>query len=325
MLEFKRTLDIIGKKKIYFIISGSLIFITILFSFIFGVELDIQFKGGTMMTYEYVGDLSLSDFENAAETIAGTNVNATLGSSFTDGKDTIKINFTSNKGVTADVQVEITKYLQEEFSENQITLFESSDINPASGKEFLLKCMVAILISFILLIVYVAFRFRKIGGWSAGVMSIIALLHDVFMVFATFVIFQIPLNANFMAVVLTILGYSLNDTIVIYDRIRENRKLLGNKVSNTELVNISVTQSLRRSIYTSVTTIITMLIVTIVALIFGVTSIVSFSFPLIIGMITGAYSSICIAGTLWVMWHNYKSKRGPKKPVKTAKAKTKTA
>lgn len=117
------------------------------------------------------------------------------------------------------------------------------------------------------------------------------------------------IDANFMAVILTILGYSINDTIVIYDRIRENKTLYKDKLSLAELTNLSTNQSLTRSINTSVTTIATMLVVTIVAMVYGVNSIISFSFPMMIGLISGTYSTICIAGPLWV-WLEEKKNGG---------------
>ena len=133
-------------------------------------------------------------------------------------------------------------------------------------------------------------------------------MHDVIMVYGTFVIFGIPINANFMAVVLTILGYSINDTIVVYDRIRENKKLVPKNTPVSELVNLSMNQSLTRSINTSITTISAMIVVSIVALVFNVESILSFSFPLIVGMIFGVYSTLFITGPLWVLWQEHKEK-----------------
>lgn len=134
--------------------------------------------------------------------------------------------------------------------------------------------------------------------------------------YGTFVICRMEIDANFMAVVLTILGYSINNTIVIYDRIRENERLYGKKKSRNEIVNMSINQSMTRSIHTTVSTLIAMVVITIVALAERVDSIISFSFPLIIGIISGFYSSVCLAGPLWT-WLNEKieSKKGS---VKTA-------
>ena len=124
------------------------------------------------------------------------------------------------------------------------------------------------------------------------------------MVFATFVFLRLPIDANFMAVILTILGYSINNTIVLYDRVRENRKLYGKKLTINELVNASINQSLSRSVKTTITTAIAVLAMCVVALICGIESIVSFVFPMFIGLLAGAYSSIFIAGPLWTVWKN---------------------
>ena len=122
-----------------------------------------------------------------------------------------------------------------------------------------------------------------------------------------------PLNDNFIAVVLMILGYSLNDTIVIYDRVRENRRKSGPKTTTTELVNNSVNQCFTRTICTSVTTIIAIGSVLAVSLIYGISSIISFALPMMIGLVSGSYSSICIACPLWVMWKNYSDKKKAEK------------
>lgn len=166
------------------------------------------------------------------------------------------LNFSGNQGLTLEQQQAMTKALQETFPDNNIQQSDTTSVNPTMGREFFLKCMVAVALASILMVVYVALRFKKIGGWSAGVTALVALLHDVVMVYLTFVIFRLPLDDNFIAVVLMILGYSLNDTIVIYDRIRENRKLQGPKADVGDLVNLSVNQCLKRTINTSISTLI---------------------------------------------------------------------
>jgi preprotein translocase SecF subunit len=138
------------------------------------------------------------------------------------------------------------------------------------------------------------------------------LLHDVIITYGFFVALGFDIDSNFMAVILTILGYSINDTIVIYDRIRENSKL-HKKMPVPELINLSVNQSLTRSINTSIAATTTMLIVTVVCVASGVTSILSLSVPLFIGMLIGAYSSICVAPALYVL-------RGNKEKTEVAKA-----
>ena len=217
--------DFIGKRKLFFTISIVLVAFSILSTFIFGVDLDIQFKGGTIITYVYDGDLDCDSFVNdAKEILGGAGVKYTTGVDFSSGKSNIQLSLTSTSGLSSDKQFELTNALTEKYAENNIDLIESSDVSPSSGREFFLKCIVAVILSSIVLIIYIAVRFKKIGGWLAGICAIIALLHDCIIVYGTFIVCGMPINANFMAVVLTILGYSINNTIVIYDRIREDRK-----------------------------------------------------------------------------------------------------
>ena len=310
MSETKFKFDYIKNRKIYFIISGIIVIFSILSTFIFGAKLDIQFKGGTLITYLYEGDIDSNAFAaDAEEDLGGIQVKVTTGTDFNTGKNNIQLSLLSNSGLTADKQIVLNDALEEKYADNSLQMAESTDVSPSSGKEFFQKCIVAAVFAAIVLILYIAIRFKNIGGWLAGICAVIALFHDIIVVYGTFVIFGMEIDANFMAVILTILGYSINDTIVIYDRIRENKTLYKDKLSLAELTNLSTNQSLTRSINTSVTTIATMLVVTIVAMVYGVNSIISFSFPMMIGLISGTYSTICIAGPLWV-WLEEKKNGG---------------
>ena len=310
MSECKFHIDFIKHRKIYFTISAILMIFCIASSFIFGAKLDIQFKGGTLITYLYEGDIDVSTFQSdASAALDGIGIKATTGTDFNTGKNNIQLSMLSNSGLTADKQILLTNTLTEKYADNNLELIESTDVSPSAGKEFFSKCIVAAVFAAIVLILYIAIRFKNIGGWLAGICAVIALFHDIIVVYGTFVIFGMEIDANFMAVILTILGYSINDTIVIYDRIRENKTLYKDKLSLAELTNLSTNQSLTRSINTSVTTIATMLVVTIVAMVYGVNSIISFSFPMMIGLISGTYSTICIAGPLWV-WLEEKKNGG---------------
>lgn len=313
--------DFIGKRRLFFTISIVLVAFSILSTFIFGVDLDIQFKGGTIITYVYDGDLDCDGFvKDAKDILGGIGVQYTTGVDFSSGKSNIQLSLTSTSGLSSDKQFELTNALTEKYAENNINLIESSDVSPSSGREFFLKCIVAVILSSIVLIIYIAIRFKKIGGWLAGICAIIALLHDCIIVYGTFIVCGMPINANFMAVVLTILGYSINNTIVIYDRIRENSKLYGKKMTREENVNLSINQSLTRSINTSLTTVVAMLAVTIVAAVYGVTSIISFSLPVMVGMIAGTYSSVCLVSVLWSYFEGKKDthKGAPKAAAKQA-------
>ena len=163
------------------------------------------------------------------------------------------------------------------------------------------------------LVVYIGFRFRKIGGVSAGLFSVLALFNDLMVSYFAFVVLRIPLNDNFVAVLLTILGYSLNDTIVIYDRIRENRQKMGKDASIGEIVNLSINQSFNRTLNTSICTAIALATVAVLGVAFGMDSIVSLVIPMLIGVLSGFYTSVCLCAPLWTAWIERKN---PKKKAK---------
>jgi len=290
-----------SKKKM---ILGILIGIAVVFILgvvLRGVNFAIEFSGGTMLTYEYEGEVNTNDISAVVGDIVSVPVTVRTGESLDSGNKQFIISFTSDEGLNVERQAQLTDALQEKYPDGNITLFDSNDVSPSSGREFLLKCLVAVIFAGIVVIIYIAIRFRNIGGWSAGVCSIFALCHDILVAITASVVFGFEFNANIVAVILTILGYSINNTIVIYDRIRENRSLMP-KASLNELINTGCSQSLTRSVRTSVTTIGTMLIITIVVLISGYNSLLTFSVPLVFGLISGTYSSLFVAPVTWSWW-----------------------
>ena len=307
----KKVYDFCAKKKV---ILGILIgvFAALVIGIIArGVDLAIEFKGGTIISYTYQGDVDTKAVSDTVKSIVNTSITVRTGESLDSDAKQITISFTSNEGLTADRQTELTNAPRENFADNDFALYDSNDVAPTSGREFLLKCLVAVIFAAIVVIIYIAIRFRNIGGWSAGVCSVFALLHDILVAVTVTILFGFEFNSNLVAVILTILGYSINNTIVIYDRIREDRKLMP-KASLDELINVSCTQSLTRSIRTSITTISTMLIVTIVVLIKGYDSLLSFSVPLMFGLISGTYSSLFVAPVTWSWWKNKQAKKSSK-------------
>ena len=189
---------------------------------------------------------------------------------------------------------------------NAIYLASSNSVKANVGRGFFVKCLFAAALGGVLVTVYLGFRFRKIGGASAGVFALLALLHDVIIAYLVYVIFRIPLDDNFIAVVLTILGYSLNGTIVIYDRIRENEQIFGRTKSISEIVNKSVNETFTRNIYTTLATFASVVVICIVAKISGLDSIISFAFPMAIGILAGCYSSVLLSSPLWAAWREYR-------------------
>lgn len=290
-----------SKKKMILGILIAVFIILIAGIVIRGVHLAIEFKGGTLITYSYQGELDSNDVKSTVEGIINDSVLIRTGENLDAGGKQITISFTSEEGLTADRQVELTNALNEKYAENELEIYDSNDVSPSSGREMLLKCFIAVLFAAFVVIIYIAIRFTNIGGWSAGVCSVFALCFDILVALTATIVFGFEFNSNIVAVVLTILGYSINNTIVIYDRIRENRKLMP-KASLNELINVSCTQSLTRSIRTSITTIGTMLIVTIVVFVKGYDSLLSFSVPLMFGLISGTFSSLFVAPVTWSWW-----------------------
>lgn len=307
-----KTFDVVGKRKFFYIVSLAIIVLSIVFTAVFGMNVAIEFKGGTIIAYSYNGTIDENAVASAAQSVTGQQCNATLGESLADGATTVSLSFPTSEGLTADTQADLTKALQSQFAANGLEIYSSQDVNPSTGLGFFGKCIVAVIFSAVVMIIYIGFRFRKIGGWVAGCCAVVALVHDMCFVYACCLICRFDVDSNFMAVLLTILGYSINATIIIYDRIRENRRLYGEGKTLAELVNLSVSQSFGRSVHTTATTVIAMATICIVSLVAGVQSILSFAFPLVVGLLAGVYSSNCIAPTLWTVWQGALDKRKAK-------------
>ena len=306
--DFKTpSINFIGNRKKFYTFSCALIAVVLVFCGIFGVKMDVEFKGGSMITLAYEGDADLNDLKSTIGTELGkSNLTLQTGSDIS-GNQTLTVTLPGSDTLTTEQLDNLLAALNEQYPDNDFVQSEVSNVDATIGKEFLLKSVVALVAACVLILLYVAYRFRKIGGLKAGSTAIVALLHDMFVVFGVFVLLRIPLNGNFIAALLTILGYSINDTVVIYDRIRENSALYGKKqMSLAELVNLSVNQSFARSLMTSITTCLALGVVCVVSVIYRLDSIYSFAFPLLFGMVSGVYSTICIATPLWVDWKNKK-------------------
>lgn len=303
----RKLIDFVGKRKIFFGISIAIVVIGIICNFVFGTTLDIQFSGGATLRFSYTGDIGQNELKDFIQSNTDDNITTSFSTDIMGNSgNNVSVQFSGNDAVATDIQQNLEKDLQKQYPDSNFVCIESNSVDASMGFSFLLKCLAAVAIASILMVLYVTIRFKKIGGLSAGVMALVALFHDVAMIYFLYVIFQMPIDSNFIAVVLMILGYSLNDTIVIYDRVREERKVLGSKADIGMVFNLSCTKTIKRTIMTSVTTLSAIMIVYIVAIFFNIASVQSFALPMMIGVISGCYSSLCIAGPLWVMWQNHK-------------------
>lgn len=273
---------------------------------IWGVNLDINFKGGTRITYSYKGEIKEAAVTKAVDDVIKEDFKVNLSTSLAGDTKTVSLSLVGNKSLNAKTQEKITTAMEKAFEKNEIELYDSTSVSATIAGSFFLKSLVAVAIAAALVVVYVGFRFRKIGGFSAGMTALVALILDVLVTFFTCVIFRLQIDSNYMAVILTILGYSLNDTIVAFDRVRENKKLYP-ELSVADNVNLSLNSVMVRNIVTSLTTFGAVLTVVAVSELFGLTTLRTFGIPMAFGIISGSISSIFVSGPLWVVWQNKKA------------------
>jgi preprotein translocase SecF subunit len=305
-----RMLKIYQKRHWFFALSILLLLIGVLTAVFAGIELDIQFRGGSIIEYAYTGSLDLKQAEETIAAEIGRNVTCQEVVSFGDQSTSLMINVAGNEALSPEMLARLEDALVTAFPSLGFKLNEANLVDPFIGRELMMNGIWAILITSVLVVAYVSVRFRTMSGPSAGVMALVALFHDVLLVFFVFVVLRIPLNESMVAVVLSILGYSLNDTIVIYDRIRENERNYKGKMPLADLADLSVNQSLSRSINTTMTTVAVMAIAYIFATAYNIQSIKEFALPMLIGLVSGTYSSIFIATPLWVSWKTRRGRSG---------------
>ncbi|WP_367565317.1 protein translocase subunit SecD [Lacrimispora sp.] len=302
-----KTIPFFQKKYIFAIISGAVIAAGIVGCFTQGVKLDTQFTGGAVLSYSVSNEADTDQIQAVIEKETSRPVTVQIKEDNMTGLKRLSVTLAGNKGMSPEEQKAVTDAINSTSEDVNAQLSETFVVEPYIGAKALKNAVLAIALAMAFIIVYVWIRFSAMSGLPAGVTAMIALLHDVLVVFFAFVLFRIPLNDAFVAVVLTIIGYSINDTIVIYDRIRENKKK-GGKMSVTELVNVSTSQTLGRSVNTSVATALCVVIIMGASIYFQIESIIEFSLPMLFGVITGCYSSVCIAGVLWAAWEKRKEK-----------------
>lgn len=305
-IDFNKTL------KPILIVYVALFLVGAIMAVVFGVNLDINFSGGTKISYSYTGDIADKDIKTVVDEKIKASYTISKSTSLAGDTQTFEIALVGKDALSAEDQEAVTKALTEKFKDNKIEIYNSTSVSPTIAGTFFLKSMVAILITAILVVIYVGIRFRRIGGISAALTALAALVFDILVTFFICVIFRLQIDSNYIAVILTILGYSLNDTIVIYDRVRENEKL-NPTMEIGELVNMSVNKVMVRNIVTTVTTILAVLTIVVVSELFGLTSLRTFAIPMAFGLVSGAISSLFVSGPLWVIWKR-------KKAAKKAKA-----
>ena len=284
--------DYVKHRKIYFAITIALVIVSVLLLSFRGLNLGIDFTQGTRVEISSENQIKEADVRSVIED-AGIDAEEIDGIQFAQGGKLANVTF-------------VGEFSQDQISEMKQTIEAQYDKEPSIstvsaqvGQEIARNAIYAVLLASLGIVIYVSFRFQPLYG----IATVLALLHDALMIIAFFSLFQIEVNLYFIAAVLTIIGYSVNDTIVTFDRVRENLGLAekgGRKVSFDELAHI-VNESIQQTIIRSINTVVTVIMTAAALYIFGSEAIRGFSLALLVGLIMGMYSSIFIAAQLWLV------------------------
>ena len=291
--------DIIGKRKIWYAISSLLIIASLFFMVTRGFNMGIDFTGGTIMDLRFEKAVNINDVRAVLNEYNLSNSTIQLSgesSSSTESENvmirTVDLEEQERKEVMAGLTDKLGAY----------QVLREEKVGATMGTELIMNAIYATIISWLLIIAYVSYRFE----FKFGISAVLGLAHNVIIVLGAFALTQRQIDSSFVAALLTIIGYSINDTIVIFDRIRENLKLYFRKNGDiVELVNTSIYQTMTRSIYT----VSTVLFATFALYFFGGDTTKDFAFALLIGFFCGAYTSIFIASPLWVTFRRYSDKK----------------
>ena len=297
--------DIAGHRKIWFLLSLLLIIPGFICMGVRGFNFGIDFTGGTIIDLRFEQPVTLSNVRSSlakygldGSTIQLAGAESGIESSENVMIRTVDLEENQRKEVMASLKQDVGSY----------TVLREEKVGATIGGELITNAVLALVISWALIILYVAYRFE----WRFGVSAVLALIHDIIIVLAVFSFTQRQIDSSFIAALLTIVGYSINDTIVIFDRIRENLKLHFRRGGDVnELVNRSIYQTLTRSLYT----VFTVLFTTFALYYFGGETTKDFAFALLVGFASGCYSSIFIASQLWIELRNRTERRPAAKPA----------
>ncbi len=293
----KKEFKFIKNRRIFYTISAVIIAAGLIMSVARGFNYGIDFTGGTMIQLDMGKKVDVAEVQDSLKEYDLKEVSIVLG-----GSNQEQIIIKTTNALDNDARTEVIKTLEDKFGVTDEDVLASEEFGPTVGKELKTNAVKSVLIAAVGMLIYIIFRFRS---WKYGVASIAGVLHDVLVVLSFYAIFNITINNPFIAGILTVVGYSINDTIVIFDRIRENRKLYK-KESGEVVIDRSINQTLNRSIMTSLTTVICM-----VPLFFMVsTSIREFVLPLMVGVLVGTYSSIFLCSPLF---YEFSKKEGKSK------------
>jgi preprotein translocase subunit SecF len=286
--------DFIGKKKFTLWVSSIAILISLGSVFFHGgLRYGVDFAGGILVQIKFSKIVDISEIRNALEAIGSKDA---MVQKF-GGENEFLIRVEKASGDLEEMSRKIQSSLQGQFKDNALEIRRAEVVGPKVGRDLKEKAILATVLSFLAILVYVAFRFRQL---SYGLGGIVALVHDIIITFGAISVFELEFSLALLAVILTIIGFSINDTIVIFDRVREDVKKMR-KDSLETIFNTSINECLGRTILTSGT----VMMVVLILFFFGGPVIHDFTTALIVGLISGTYSTIYVASPVVLFWHNH--------------------
>ena len=292
-----KRIDIVGHRKWWFSLSSLLVIIAFICIFMKGFNFGIDFTGGTILDLKFEQTVTVAQVrEGLRKDNLENSVIQLSGDTFEEsGKEVI----IRTRSLTADEAQTIVSHISDSVGKTEINRIET--VGAVIGSEVTKNTLLNVGLSFAVLVLYMSIRFEYRIAFS----SILAILHDIIVVLGVFSFFQLEIDASFLAAILTVLGYSMNESVVIFDRIRESIRTHKRTDSFKILANDSIYQTIRRSFYT----LSTVLFATGSLYFFGGETTKNFALVMLVGFISGAYSSICVATYLWVTWHEHGSSR----------------
>lgn len=284
-----KTFSFVKHFKLFLVISAILVVVGVvgLVTLPFGVNLfnmDVDFLGGVTMTFDMGQQADTAVVEDIAKDVLDNKLSSVTTAGTEGTQVVVKSLYVENETRDALVQA-----LEETYPD--VTVVSSSSVSASVSNDLRNSAILSAVVAVLCMLVYIAIRF----DFSSGLAAVVALCHDLLVMLSCYIIFRIPFNVNFIAAALTILGYSINATIVVFDRARENQRA-NPRADFRDVMDKSIWQTMSRSINTTLTTLLPVVLI----LIMGVTSIRNFCWPLFVGVVAGCYSSVCISGNVWV-------------------------
>lgn len=298
-----KNFNFVKSRNIFFIITAVVIVLGVACFFIRGFNVDTDFAGGTNMQIAIGKTLDAAELDNIKRIIDEDIENVVVSSIQKSGADSTQV-IIKMKEIDSAKREEIFTKIAEAYSLDESALLSTTNVGASISSDLRRSAFIATVIAVILMLLYIAIRFK----FTSAISAVICLIHDLFIMLFAYSLFQIPMQSTMIAALLTILGYSINATIIIFDRIRENTKN-AKKSEFGDIVDSSIKSTFKRSINTTITTLFTIGMVYI----FGVDSIKDFALPIIVGITAGLYSSVCLAGNIWYVLDGFFGKLVKKK------------